>query len=226
MKLFYKTLIFLVLNLQTVAWSQTTTIQQLRATQEEQLRQAQLNIEEMRRLEDEKVRLANRLAETNQLMTTLQSQTTVNLTAAISLEEIGHILENKTFGGCEVTAGEQLGVYYIKNKRSDERIRFVFLSKENVLAAQAKIVKNEFAQTSEEQAKDVFEIFQPKYDPNKISQEGPVTATIRFELSSNEIGVVKHAVFTGLVATEEASGFFAWFRSKPAEGSMAVITCL
>ncbi len=180
----------------------------------------------MRRLEDEKVRLANRLAETNQLMTTLQSQTTGNLSTPISLEEIGHLLENKTFGGCEVTSGEQLGIYYIKNKRSDERIRFVFLSKENVLAAQAKIVKNEFAHTSEEQVKDVFEIFQPKYDPNKITQEGPVTATLRFELSSNEIGRVRHAVFTGLVAPEETTGFFSWFKSKPAEGSVAVITCL
>ncbi len=190
MKIFKITL-FAICFLQNTTFAQNSVVEQLQGMRQEAARQSEESTADIQRLQGELTRLGQRLAETNQRLTTVQNQALpTQLTTPVTLEEIARHFENKNFGPCTITPGEHHGEYFIKRNDDKIKIRFIFLSKDEALGPKASLTKSG-------QGEDLLQIFQPGYDPDAINNEGAMTATVRFRLVGQGTGEVNLAVFTG-----------------------------
>lgn len=181
-------LFFSIVCLRVVAQT-TNAIDELLRLNSERERQREESVGDLRRLEEERDRLARRLSETLDQMAVVLSQNTVQeISTKINYQEIFNYLGNGQIERCRLTFGEQPGEVFIQ--KGDVKIRFVFLAQNETLSPVASFVRGE-------QGENLLQIQQPAYDPQNISREGYMEAMIRFRYSENNIGSITHAIFTG-----------------------------
>ncbi len=209
--LILSTLIFLI---SSSLFAQTSALDELLKERSDSIRESEQNSDSLKRLNDEKRLLINKLVDVNKQYDDIIKTQNLKKESdlfSISVNEISRYILNKKMGRCKITAGEYLGEYIIKKDKVT--IRFAFLPKDSLLAPKLSLVKGE-------QNEDVFQIEQPGYNPNSINAKGEISATLRFLIKSenNTPGEIIHAVFMGQLLND------GWF----GKSSLALtnITCV
>lgn len=186
-------LLYIVLFLSSSVAAQGTALDEILKEKSNLIRESEQNSDSLKRLNDEKKVLIDKLLEVNKQYDEIivtQTQKKDLTPIAIDAQEISKYIEHKRMGRCTLSAGEEAGEYIVK--KDDIKIRFAFLPKTSTLSPKLSFAKGEHLE-------ELLQIEQPGYNPHNISQKGDMLATIRFRIDSEDSQPkeIVHAVFMG-----------------------------